>query len=105
MFCPEESNETIVNHRAGEQLKLIDEFHENLVCILKAQCKSSQDPIPYIPCPECPDLHFNFKTIRGTSKRALRCKTKIRKDYYADFRETAGMNQSTVHFKALTIIC
>ena len=90
MFSPDEG-EAVTNCGITERLKLFEEFYENLICTLKAVAKSLKNPIPYIPCPQCTDLHFDLNVIRGTSKRTLRCKKKISLEYYSDFREAAGL--------------
>jgi len=86
-----DEGETVTDHGVIERLKLFEEFYEKLICTLKAVAKSLKNPIPYIPCPQCADLHFNLNVIRGTSKRALRCKKKIPLEYYSDFREATGL--------------
>jgi len=90
LFSPDE-NETVGANGVKERLKLIEEFHENLLSSLKAVAKSIKKPIPYIPCPLCDYLHIDLDRIRGKSKRLLRCSTKISADYYSDFRENTGL--------------
>ena len=83
-----------------ERWKLIEEFNDKLMKIVKAFMPASQPPQCYIPCSLCPKLHLKLDDIRADDKPLHCFEGKLPEDYYCDLRQY----QSIIFVLTLTTI-
>ena len=73
-----------------ERWKLIEEFNDKLLKIVKTFMPASDLPQCYIPCSLCPNLHLKLDDIRADAKPLHCFHGKLQKDYYIDLRQYQG---------------
>jgi len=64
------------NHSATHRIELLQDFQSKLDKVMEDFMNASRKAEAYIPCPDCPKLHFKYKWL--CEKRVQRCpKTKL----------------------------
>jgi len=87
-----------------ERWKLIEEFNDKLIEIVKAFMPASELPQRYIPCSLCPNLHLKLDDIRANGKQLYCSHGKLPRDYYNSLRQYQGTYKCGKLYYVLTLL-
>ena len=81
----------ITSQGLQERWKLIEEFNDKLIEIVKSFMPASNLPQCYIPCNLCSDLHLKLDDIRADNKPLHCFHGRLPENYYSDLRQYKGI--------------